>query len=197
MNLADLSPEYFALFESAVINPRRQAEVGGIVSRIVLHQDLYKAVEAACGTPWYVVAIIHNLECDLNFGQHLHNGDPLSRPTVDDPAGRPPGWLALAAEDRTWQRSAVDALAYDHLNFKDGWDVARICFECETFNGWGYRRRGIHSPYLWAGSQHYTAGKYVSDGVFDAGAVSDQIGAAVVLKQMVLSNVVALAAQPV
>ncbi len=48
----------------------------------------------------------------------------------------------------------------------------------------GYRRKGIHSPYLWSFSNHYTKGKFTNDGVFDSNAVSKQCGAAVLLRRM-------------
>lgn len=204
MKLSAVADEYRALFSTAVISPRRIGEVDAAITRIMLHQDQYLAVEkavtrladgAVIGTvPWYVIALIHNLECSLNFGQHLHNGDSLARPTHNDPAGRPPGWLDFPEEQRTWLRSAVDALRYDRLDQYTDWDVARICYCFETFNGWGYRGHGIHSPYLWAGTQHYTRGKYVRDGVYASEAVSEQIGSGVLLLRMTERNLVSLRA---
>jgi lysozyme family protein len=38
--------------------------------------------------PWYVIAVIHNMECGLDFTEHLHNSDPLARRTINDPPGR-------------------------------------------------------------------------------------------------------------
>jgi hypothetical protein len=54
----------------------------------------------------------------------------------------------------------------------------------ERYNGFGYRPKGIHSPYLWSFSNHYTKGKFTADGHFDGDAVSKQIGAAVLLRRM-------------
>jgi peptidoglycan hydrolase-like protein with peptidoglycan-binding domain len=42
----------------------------------------------------------------------------------------------------------------------------------------------VPSPYLWSFSNHYTRGKYVADGRFSPTAVSQQVGAAVLLKQL-------------
>jgi len=53
--------------------------------------------------------------------------------------------------------------------------------ELEGYNGFGSRKNGIFTPYLWSGCQHYTKGKYVDDSVWDKDAVSKQIGAAVIL----------------
>jgi len=176
--------EYFSLFQSAVISPARIAEVDAIINQILKHKDRYCAVMAEAKTPWFVIALLHNLECGLSFDGHLHNGDAISHATVNEPRNRPPGWMDLPAVMRTWERSAPDALHFDGLDFAIGWDVAQICFECEKFNGFGYRNRNVPDPYLWAGSQHYVAGKFIRDHVFDERAVSEEIGAAVILKRM-------------
>jgi lysozyme family protein len=53
----------------------------------------------------------------------------------------------------------------------------------EGFNGYGYRLyRGIHSPYLWAGTNHYERGKTIADRVHSATAISTQAGSAGLLK---------------
>ncbi|MEB3117756.1 MAG: hypothetical protein VKL01_05270, partial [Limnothrix sp.] len=54
------------------------------------------------------------------------------------------------------------------------------------FNGFGYRlyRPTVLTPYLWSGSNHYQAGKYVADGKFDPQAVSEQVGVAVLWKAL-------------
>ncbi len=48
----------------------------------------------------------------------------------------------------------------------------------------GYRKKGIHTPYLWSYSNHYSKGKFTNDGVFDPDAISKQCGAAVLLRRM-------------
>ena len=50
--------------------------------------------------------------------------------------------------------------------------------------GGGSLSHGIFTPYLWSGCQHYSRGKYVSDGVWDPNAVSKQIGCEVILHQL-------------
>jgi len=188
---ADAAPGYFALFESCIITASVLPEVDRTIDRIKLGQSQYLQVETATSVPWYVVALIHSLECDLNFREHLHNGDSLDNYTTDDPAGRP---QVGHGPPFTWLESAIDAIQYDRLDEFSDWDVARICYECESFNGWGYRAYSINSPYLWAGCQHYTAGKFIADHEFSATAVSDQIGAAVLLRRMVDTDVVELKA---
>ena len=67
------------------------------------------------------------------------------------------------------------------------WSLASALFHWHRFNGINneYKRRGIPTPYLWSGSQHYRKGKYVADHKFDPEAVSKQVGAAVLLKALV------------
>jgi hypothetical protein len=59
-----------------------------------------------------------------------------------------------------------------------------MLFRFEKYNGFGYRRRNIQSPYLWSYCQHYTSGKFIQDGKYDPGAVSKQCGAAVLLSEL-------------
>jgi len=56
----------------------------------------------------------------------------------------------------------------------------------EGYNGFGYRTRHpeVLSPYLWSYSNHYESGKYVADGTFSPSAVSQQCGAAILLRRM-------------
>lgn len=54
----------------------------------------------------------------------------------------------------------------------------------KAFNGLGYQRAGTISPYLLAGTDLYSSGKYVRDGVFDKNAIDKQLGVAAILKRM-------------
>jgi cell wall-associated NlpC family hydrolase len=61
-----------------------------------------------------------------------------------------------------------------------------VLYKLEEYNGFGYRnlRPAIASPYLWSFSNHYARGKFVADGRFSPTAVSQQCGAAVLLKRL-------------
>lgn len=131
--------------------------------------------------PWFIIAVIHQLEASGNFNTHLHNGNPLSAKTTDVPKNRP-----LGDPPFTWEESAQDALTFDGLNNWTDWSIAGICYKLEGFNGFGHRlfHPDVKSPYLWSFSNHYTKGKYHSDGIFDRILVSQQCGAMVLLKMM-------------
>lgn len=174
-----LRDEYEALFDTCA--PSVPGPVRAAWSKIVLNRDTYTAAGAkAGGVPWHVVGVLHSLEASGRFDRHLHNGDPLSARTVHVPAGRP----TTGTPPFAWQDSAADALVFDGFAKWKDWTIGGTLYQLEAWNGWGYRRfhPGVLSPYLWAGCQHYTSGKYVADGSFSPTAVSKQIGAAVLLR---------------
>jgi lysozyme family protein len=182
MNLTSaVSKDYVDLWNSCVIRPARVAEVDGIVNRIVANKERYRKAGRPHGVPWHIVAVIHMLESSGNFGTHLHNGDPLRARTVHVPRGRP----KAGKPPFTWEESAADALAFDGLGTRKDWSLPGTLFALERFNGFGYRSRKIHSPYLWSFSNQYSKGKFVGDNLFSPTAVSQQCGAAVLLKRMV------------
>jgi len=177
---AALAKEYSDLFNRCKIAPDKMAEVEEVVQRILQYQNRYASIAAQSTVPWYVIAVIHNMECGLDFTKHLHNGDSLKRRTVNVPAGRP----KIGQPPFTFEVSALDALEYDKLTEWDDWSIGGICYKLEGFNGWGYRARDINSPYLWSYSNLYTSGKYVADNKWSGTAVSSQCGAAVILRRM-------------
>ena len=58
------------------------------------------------------------------------------------------------------------------------WDIVTILSELEKYNGTGYIKNhpSVLTPYLWSKTNHYTRGKYSSDGHFDPNLVDKQIG---------------------
>lgn len=167
-------------------------EVDRIVDRILDKKALYEPVVKVTGVPWFFIAILHTLETSGRFDRHLHNGDPLTARTKNVPLGRP----KTGTPPFTWEESAIDAMQY--MKFAGTgqnrlkWGLVEILERMERYNGLGYRNRGMASPYLWAGSQHYTKGKYVADRRFDPEAVSKQIGGAVILTRMFDRSIIQL-----
>lgn len=174
--------EYERMWDSVVVTPSRSAIVDSVARKAIANKLRYQQIEAATGVPWFVVAILHNRESGLNFSRHLHNGDPLTARTRQVPAGRPKG----GKPPFSFEESAIDALMMPpHLLHKvTDWNIARICYESEKYNGWGYRKFKINSPYLWSFTNHYKQGKYVADGKWSATAVDRQIGCMAHLKAM-------------
>jgi lysozyme family protein len=189
---AALAKEYSDLFNRCKIVPDKMAEVDEVVQRILQYQNRYESIAAQSNVPWYVIAVIHNMECGLDFTKHLHNGDSLKRRTVNVPAGHP----KTGQPPFTFEVSALDALDCDGLIEWKDWSTGGICYKLEGFNGWGYRAHKINSPYLWSCSNLYTRGKYIQDNQWSGTAVSRQCGAAVILRRMSDQGAIDLVSRP-
>lgn len=176
-----LTHEYQQLFASCRVRPEHRAAVERLTQQVLKQQPRYLKVAQATQIPWAVIAVIHAMESSQRFDRHLHNGDPLHSRTVRVPADRP-----LSSPPFTWETSAIDALQYSGLAQWRDWSIAGTLFKLEAYNGWGYRRyhTQVLSPYLWSFSEHYQRGKYAADGRFDSQLVSQQCGAALLLKQL-------------
>lgn len=183
---AALRSEYERLFNTCAVRPNRAAAVNRIVEDIAQDPESrqYKNLEAAMGIPWFFIAAVHQMESDRSFKRHLHNGDSLLRQTVRHPPNRPPHPPPVGGF--TWIQSATDALGMKRLGPNTNWSLAGTLYQLERYNGMGYRQKHPHvlSPYLWSFSEHYTRGKYASDGVWSETLVSKQCGAAVILRRM-------------
>jgi len=186
-----IEKSYTTLWETMVLNltPAQQSLLDFLVKRITENKSQYaKVSKEAYDIPPLIIAAIHAMESGCDFSAHLHNGDPLTNVTKNYPAGRPVIKLAdgtLKTHNFTWVESAVDALKSEiwRINPTD-WCLENSLLFLEAYNGFGYKRRGILSPYLWAGTRHYTKGKYTKDGFFDPNAVSKQVGACVILNRL-------------
>ncbi|MGO7359989.1 DNA/RNA non-specific endonuclease [Rhizobium ruizarguesonis] len=179
-DFSKLKADYQQLYESSKMRSEKKGEIAWYVKKLTDFKPRYQTVGTALGIPWWFVGITHALEGSFNFKGHLHNGDPLSARTVQVPKGRPKKWNP----PKDWETSAVDALTMKGFAGQDDWSVARSLYRFESYNGWGYRSRGINSPYLWSFSDRYSKGKFVKDGKYDPSAVSKQCGAAVMLKAL-------------
>lgn len=174
-----LADEYRQLFASAAIRPERRDEAEWHLTMMRQSRPRYEVVGKRAGVPWQFIAAIHGMEASFNFRAHLHNGDfPLSQRTRQVPAGHPTRWLPPS----DWESSAMDALRLLGFTGQDDWSLPRTLYRLEAFNGFGYRRMGRVSPYLWSFSTLFERGKYVADGRFDPNARSLQCGTATMLK---------------
>jgi len=147
-----------------------------VADKIRANKARYQTVSAKTGVPWEVIGVIHYRESSLNFNTYLGNGEPLSRVTRLVPKGRGPF--------STWEEGAIDALvqAPPYAAKNKDWSYGGTLEIIERYNGLGYANKGIPSPYVWAGTDQYSHGKYVADGKFDPGYVDTQLGCAGILK---------------
>lgn len=161
-----------------------------VVDRMANVWDRYVAIGEKVNVPPALVALMHYRECSLSFGKHLHNGDSLKYRTVQVPAGRPP---APAQAPFSFEDSAVDCIKYKGYHTIGRWDATTFGWALEKNNGFGYREwRGIWSPYLWAGSNHYRTGYYVADGKWSATAVNKTWGCMPILRVLAQRGMVKL-----
>lgn len=160
------------------VNPNKQAQFDKVAQKLLANKARYQAVEARTGVPWWFIAVVHYREANCNWNTQLGQGDPLDRVSTHVPRGRGPF--------ATWEDGAYDALVktppYAARN-KD-WTIGSALDYLEKYNGLGYKKRGVASPYLWAGTDRYISGKYVADGVYDASVVDNQLGCAGLMKAM-------------
>jgi len=163
--------EYLYLINAASpLNAAHAARFHAAAHRLIKHNTTFYGAQTRTGIPAVWFAVINERESGNNFNTYLGNGDPLKRVTTHVPKGRGPF--------ASWIDGAVDATTYDHVGRPgpEDWSWAWFLYRCEAWNGFGPRMRGRRSGYLWAGTQMYTGGKYVADGVWDADAYDTQLG---------------------
>ena len=176
-----LKSEYDQLYKQMKIVESRVPLLDSVGDKIVAAKDRYLAVVAGTNIPWIMIAVVHAIECSGDFNRHLHNCDPLTARTVNFPRGRP----VQGNPPFTWEDSAKDFIQISNFPQATDWDIASILGRLEQFNGYGYRRHNINTPYLWSCTNQYTKGKFVGDASFDPEAISASCGAAPILKRLI------------
>lgn len=180
--MSTLAEQYAKQYAACTIKPQGLEEVRSAARFISMapYRARYETVSKATGVPWWVIGILHCMECGTDFRQHLHNGDPLTARTVQVPKGRP----LKGKPPFTWEESAIDALQFDKFDKVTDWSPGNALVNFENYNGAGYRKRGVPSPYLWSYTDLYRCGKYTADGRYDPQAVSRQPGCAALMKEL-------------
>lgn len=159
----------------------RSTQINDRAAKILANRARYEAVAKSTGVPWDVIAVIHYRESTNSFAGVLHNGQKIigtGKKTTLVPKGRGPF--------KTWEEAAIDALVNCHpfLARNKDWSLANTLDKLEAYNGLGYKQKGRPSPYLWAGTDQYTKGKYVADGKYDPNHVDKQLGVAALLMKI-------------
>jgi lysozyme family protein len=170
-----LRDEYIRLLAACQITERMQALAAA--KRILALKPRYAEVSAQTGVPVLWLMVINERESGSSLYTYLGNGQPLRQVTTLVPAGRGPF--------ASWEAGAIDALHLDHVDQVADWCWPKALYECEAWNGFGPRMHNRHTGYLWAGTNIYDGGKYVSDGVWDAGAWDRQLGCVPLMKTLV------------
>jgi len=176
MSFGDTRLDVLALWNACLVRPECVNIVDEMAAKIMgFKTQYYDPAAAQSGLPWYMIGVIDMREEDFDHGCYLGNGDPLDRVTVDVPRGRGPF--------ASWAAGAADALTMDGFNVSANghWDIVTVLKKLEQYNGIGYAKRGLPSPYVWALTNQQVAGKYVSDGQWSSSTWDTQPGCAAVL----------------
>lgn len=181
--MADLAAKNKQRWDNMKIPAEKGPLFKAVADRLLFNKPRYEAVSKALATkgytiPWEFIAVTHQRESSGNFNTYLGNGQPLSKKTTIVPKGRGPF--------SSWEEGAIDALvnAAPYAAKNEDWSIGGTLQMLEKYNGLGYAAKGLPSPYVWAGTNQYTAGKYVRDGVYDPNHVDTQLGCAGLLKFM-------------
>lgn len=175
--------DYMTLWGHASVLISKQGVVNTIVDKIVANKATYEAAAKECNMPWFVIACIHELEAGLNFHTILANGDPLGEPTRHVPAG-------LIAN--TWADGVKISIDYERRqgNSLVGRTINAILYYLERYNGLGYRRYGVPTPYLWSFTNNYIRGKFTADREYSSSAISQQCGCVPILLTLIQRGII-------
>lgn len=159
----------------------RSTQINAQATKIQANRSRYESVSKSTGVPWDVIGVIHYRESSGDFAGVLHNGQKIigtGKVTTIVPKGRGPF--------ATWEQAAIDALmnCAPFAGKNKDWSIAGTLDILERYNGLGYRKKGLPSPYLWAGTDQYVKGKYVADGKYDPNHVDKQLGVAPILMKL-------------
>lgn len=163
---------------NCTINPNKLATFNSVAQRLTASKARYQAVSKLTGVPWWFIAVVHEREASQNWNSNIAQGDPWNRKSTHVPKGRGPF--------NSWEEAAVDALTNcaPYASKNTDWSIGGALAMLEKYNGLGYASKGKPSPYIWAGTNQYTKGKYVADGKYNPNVVDTQLGCAGILKQM-------------
>lgn len=177
--------------------PNRVAEIDAVAKRLINPASLanYQQVQDAIGVPIVVDACICEREDGNDFTKNPSQGDAWNRASIHVPKNRGPF--------SSWVAAAIDAFSVcDHLNDNSApWSLPYACWKFESYNGFGYRAHGIHSPYVVGGTNLQQPGKYIGDGDFDPSVMDTQLGCLPIAMRMIelspdLAFGLAIAAMP-
>lgn len=149
-----------------------------VSQRLLMAKQRYETVSTSTTVPWWVIAVIHERESSQSWLASLAQGDPWNAVSIHVPRGRGPF--------NSWEDAAIDALKVcpPHAAAWTDWTTGGTLTLLEEYNGLGYANHGRPSPYVWASTDQYVSGKYVSDGHYDPDAIDHQLGCSALLASM-------------
>mgnify|MGYP001083179795 CR=1 FL=1 len=142
--------------------------------------------------PWWLTAIIHEMECDCDMNGQIANGWNWRRSSRWKPVVGPfdsfeASCVAIYLNPE-WEPLLPEAQSY--------FTAGGVLRWLEEHNGGGYLRRAMRSQFLWSGSSLCPLGGWDSDGHFNPSWKSEQIGAAMLLRGLIANRHLALGVTP-
>lgn len=176
--MSDYLKNEWTRWKACKVNPDKESLVTEVAAHLMNNKTTYEMVAQSFGCPFWVIGAIHYREASFNFHSWLANGDPLfdhhgvAVKTVHVPSGLGPA--------KTWHEAAVLSLKEQGFDKIDRWNLACALYNIECYNGLGYAKHFMPSPYIWASTNQYQAGLYVADGQFDSNKVDERLGVAAI-----------------
>ena len=184
IDLAKLKAANAARWSAMRVDPALAATLDAVAARLIAPatKTRYRIVAAQTSVPWFAIAVIHERESSQSWAANLAQGDPWNAVSVHVPKGQGPF--------DCWEDAAVNALTRcpPYAAHWADWSIGGALTLLEEYNGLGYARRGVPSPYLWAATDQYKSGKYIADGHYDPNAVDHQLGCAALLARMAAAD---------
>jgi lysozyme family protein len=179
-----LKDEYTAQIARARIRPECQHALEVTGERLLHDKAVYQRIFEATGVPVAALMALAEREMSGNLHCYLGNGQRLTKRTTIVPIGRGP----FADTIDAFVAGALDALHLDGLDqvarMPGGWTLPRFAYESELWNGFGYRKRGIPSPYPFGGTTVQKPGKFIRDHAFSSTMMDPQLGTIAIVEML-------------
>ena len=169
------------------------AHIDGVADRLLAAKARYQNIAAITHVPWFVIAVIHEREASQSWLANIAQGDPWCKVSTRVPRGRGPF--------ASWEDAAIDALknCAPCAGRWGDWSAGGALTLLEQYNGLGYAEGPFDkasgkkyppqaSPYIWASTDQYKKGKYITDGHFDPNAIDSQLGCAALIARMMAKD---------
>jgi lysozyme family protein len=179
-----LEPEYVAQIARARIRPECEHLLEVTCRRLLQDKPVYLRIFEATGVPAAGSMALAEREMSGNLHCYLGNGQRLTKRTTIVPINRGP----FPDTEDGFIAAALDALHLDGLDqvaaMPGGWSLPRFAYESDAWNGWGYRLRGIPSPYSFGGTTVQKPGKFVRDHGFSPTMMDPQLGTIAIVEKL-------------
>jgi lysozyme family protein len=178
-----LKGEYTAQIARAHIRPECEHLLDATGKRLLHDKAVYLRIAEVTGVPAAGLMALAEREMNGNLHCYLGNGQRLTQRTTIVPKNRGP----FPDTEDGFVAGALDALHLDGLDqvakTAEGWSLPRFAYESELWNGFGYRKHRIPSPYVFGATTVQKPGKFIRDHAYSSTTMDPQLGTiAIVLK---------------